>query len=132
MRVAIMGVGGLGHLGLQFARAMGAEVTAIDVFADKEAEAKGFGAHHFLRYDPAAPPKLTEGKFDVILNCASGALDFSALLAMLQTDAVLVQVGIPGGGALITLPLQARALARRRRPRFLLSPPPRPSSDGFF
>jgi len=107
MKVAVMGIGGLGHLGLQFARAMGAEVTGIDVFPEKAAEAKSFGAHHFLRFDAIKPAEMgADAKFDVVLNCASGKLDFKLLLELLQTDGSLVQVGIPGGGALITLPLQ--------------------------
>src|SRR5512139_2529524 len=48
MRVGVVGIGGLGHLALQFARAMGCEVTAISSSPDKAAEARGFGAHHFL------------------------------------------------------------------------------------
>jgi len=103
MQVAVVGIGGLGHLGLQFARAMGAIVTALDVAPEKEAEAKEFGAHSFVRLGTGAKPPV---KFDVILNCASGKLDFASLLGMLETDGTMVQVGIPGGGALITLPLQ--------------------------
>ncbi len=47
-RVGIVGIGGLGHLAIQFARAMGAEVTAISTTQDKAAEARRFGAHHFV------------------------------------------------------------------------------------
>ena len=117
VRVAVLGVGGLGHLALQFARAMGADVTAIDANGAKEGEALALGAHRFLRYDPPAPQAPGGGghwhsAFDLILNCASGALDSRSLLAMLRANATLVQVGIPGGGALITLPLQARCSCR--------------------
>lgn len=51
--VAIIGVGGLGHLALQFANAMGANVTAVDVDATKSEEAKGLGAHTFANFDEA-------------------------------------------------------------------------------
>ena len=47
-RVGIIGIGGLGHIGIQFARAFGAEVTAFSTSKDKEAEAKQLGAHHFV------------------------------------------------------------------------------------
>ncbi|GBF87537.1 hypothetical protein Rsub_00248 [Raphidocelis subcapitata] len=104
MRVAVLGIGGLGHLGVQFAAAMGAEVTAIARQADKAKEAKALHADAFLTTDVALEKR--KGYFDIILNTASGAVDTAAVLGMLRADGVLVQCGIPGGGAQITVPLQ--------------------------
>eukprot|EP00775_Hariotina_reticulata_P004585 gene4585-4839_t len=95
---------GLGHLAIQFANKMGAEVTAVDLKQEKEAEAKNLGAAHFVSFDKAYED--CKGKFDVIINCVSARLDFPKVLGMLSTDGVAIQCGIPGGGALIDLPLQ--------------------------
>lgn len=104
-KVAVMGVGGLGHLALQFAAKMGAEVTAIDAFADKKEEALGLGASDFMTWDDAISGKAA-GKFDLLLNCASAKVDAGKMLSLLSTDGTAVQVGIPGGNAQLTLPLQ--------------------------
>ncbi|KAI8475504.1 MAG: chaperonin 10-like protein [Monoraphidium minutum] len=104
MRVAVLGVGGLGHLGVQFAAAMGAEVTALARQADKSKEAKALRADEFMTTDDALAQR--KNYFDIILNTASGAVDSSAVLAMLRADGVLIQCGIPGGGARIDVPLQ--------------------------
>lgn len=104
MRVAVLGVGGLGHLGLQFAAAMGAEVTALARQADKANEAKTLRADAFLTTDEALSKR--KNHFDIILNTASGAVDSAAVLGMLRADGVLIQCGIPGGNAQITVPLQ--------------------------
>ncbi len=86
-RVAVVGIGGLGHLGLRFAAAMGCEVTAISTRADKEGEARGFGAHHFVIGDPPA------GAFDVILNTAHFAPNMETYLQALRPKGVFCQLG---------------------------------------
>jgi uncharacterized zinc-type alcohol dehydrogenase-like protein len=86
-RVAVVGIGGLGHLGLRFAAAMGCEVTAISTRPDKEKEARGFGAHHFLIGDP--PP----GAFDLILNTAHFAPRMDVYLQALRPKGVFCQLG---------------------------------------
>lgn len=111
MKVAVLGVGGLGHLALQFAAAMGAEVTAIDIFPEKEGEAKGFGAHRFLEFNTAMAQ--CGSSFDLVLNCASARVDFAKVLATLMPDGNLVQIGIPGG-AVIQVPLQDLVFGQKR------------------
>ncbi|MEW5309135.1 MAG: hypothetical protein WDW38_001044 [Sanguina aurantia] len=94
MRVAIMGVGGLGHLAIQFAAKMGAEVTAIDVFPEKEAEAKRLGAKNFIAWvDSSAALPSAAGflGFDVLLNCASRGADTGKLLDTLANNGTIVQ-----------------------------------------
>lgn len=94
-KVAIVGVGGLGHLAIQFAHAMGAEVTVLSRSMNKKEEALELGAnHYFATSDPATFTALT-GRFDVILNTVSANLDVDAYLSMLRIDGTLVNVGAP-------------------------------------
>jgi len=86
-RVGVIGIGGLGHLALQFARAIGCEVTAFSRVADKEPEARGFGAHHFLTGDPA------RGSLDLILNTAHASPDMEIYLRALRPKGVFCQLG---------------------------------------
>ncbi|KXZ49021.1 hypothetical protein GPECTOR_23g11 [Gonium pectorale] len=102
--VAVMGVGGLGHLALQFARKMGAEVTAISGRPDKEAETKSMGAHNFMIF--GRDNDKFKGKFDILINTASSDVSISQLMSLLKVDGSLIQVGIPGGGAVMQVPLQ--------------------------
>lgn len=106
MKVAILGIGGLGHLALQFANAMGAVVTALDRNppADKQDMSLKFGAHRYIQMLPDTPATL-KGEFDIILNCASGAVAAGPLLGMLANDGSLIQVGIPGDRAQMVVPL---------------------------
>lgn len=95
-KVAIVGVGGLGHLAIQFSHAMGAEVTVLSRSMDKKTEAMGFGAdHYFATNDPASFIELA-GRFDLILNTVSANLDVDAYLSLLRIDGTLVNVGAPG------------------------------------
>ena len=86
-RVGVIGIGGLGHLALQFAKALGFEVTAFSRVADKEPEARQFGADHFLAGDPA------KGSLDLILNTAHAAPDMEAYLGALCHKGVFCQLG---------------------------------------
>lgn len=94
-KVAVVGLGGLGHLGLQYAKAMGYDVTAISSSADKEAEAKSFGAAHFLNSKNDNEMKAAARKFDFIMNTASGSLDWNAYLSLLKPNGQLCLLGIP-------------------------------------
>ncbi len=92
-KVGIIGIGGLGHLALQFARALGYEVTAFSHSPDKEMEAKRFGAKRFVsstRKNDLA--KLTRS-FDFILVTSYVKLDWTAYLAMLRPNGRLIVVG---------------------------------------
>jgi uncharacterized zinc-type alcohol dehydrogenase-like protein len=94
-KVAIVGMGGLGHLAVQYAHAMGAEVTVLSQSMNKKSEALSFGAdHYFATSDPATFTELA-GRFDLILNTVSANLDVDAYLSLLRVDGTLVNVGAP-------------------------------------
>ncbi|MBO3764807.1 formaldehyde dehydrogenase AdhA [Bacillus subtilis] len=94
-KVAIVGVGGLGHLAIQFAHAMGAEVTVLSRSMNKKEEALELGSnHYFATSDPATFTALA-GRFDVILNTVSANLDVDAYLSLLRIDGTFVKVGAP-------------------------------------
>jgi uncharacterized zinc-type alcohol dehydrogenase-like protein len=93
MRVGVVGIGGLGHLALQFASAMGCEVTAISSTPDKEPEARAFGAHHFLATrEPKALLKAASS-LDVILSTVFVTPDWDGLIGALRPNGVLCLVG---------------------------------------
>jgi uncharacterized zinc-type alcohol dehydrogenase-like protein len=87
-KVAVLGLGGLGHLALQFASAVGAEVIAISRSQDKEQEARGFGATDFKSLDD-----IEKGSLDVILNTTPGGVKAGKLLKLLGPRGVLVYLG---------------------------------------
>jgi uncharacterized zinc-type alcohol dehydrogenase-like protein len=94
-RVGVMGLGGLGHMGVKFAAAIGAEVTVFSHSAKKEADAKRMGAHHFIDISSDWPNR-TRKRFDLILNTVSAEIDLEPYLQALDTDGTLVIIGLPG------------------------------------
>ncbi len=95
-KVAVMGLGGLGHMGVKFAVALGAEVTVLSHSPSKEADAKAMGAHHCVSTkDPEVFKKLAKS-FDVILNTVSAEVDINQYLNLLAQDGTLVVIGLPG------------------------------------
>jgi uncharacterized zinc-type alcohol dehydrogenase-like protein len=95
-KVAVMGLGGLGHMGVKFAIAMGAEVTVLSHSPSKEDDAKSMGAHHFVSTkDPKALSTLKK-TFDIILNTVSAEIDINEYLQCLKLDGTLVVIGLPG------------------------------------
>ncbi|GIJ43312.1 dehydrogenase [Virgisporangium aliadipatigenens] len=91
-RVAIAGLGGLGHLGVRFAAAMGAEVSVLSRTAAKAADSARFGAaHHYTTAEAAG----LGGRFDLIVSTLSTAADTAPFLALLATDGTLVMAGAP-------------------------------------
>lgn len=95
-RIAIVGIGGLGHLGLQFARAWGCHVTAISTSRSKEAEARKFGAHDFLVSSEFTPEYIEKvEKFDVIISTVSVDIDYDVYLDLLKP---YVYHSLAGGG----------------------------------
>jgi uncharacterized zinc-type alcohol dehydrogenase-like protein len=94
-KVAIVGMGGLGHIAVQFAHAMGAEVTVLSQTMNKKDEALGFGADHYFATRDSATFKELAGRFDFILNTVSANLDVDAYLSTLRVDGSLVNVGLP-------------------------------------
>jgi uncharacterized zinc-type alcohol dehydrogenase-like protein len=94
-RVGIVGIGGLGHLGLQFAKAFGAEVTALSTSTDKEAEAREMGADHFVNTRDNGALKKVAGSFDFILSTVSADQDWQSLLSSLRPKGTMCIVGVP-------------------------------------
>jgi uncharacterized zinc-type alcohol dehydrogenase-like protein len=92
-RVGVIGIGGLGHMGLQFARAFGCEVTAFSTSKDKEAEARTLGAHHFVNTRDTGEVKAVAGSFDLILSTVSADQDFQSFVNALRPKGTLVVLG---------------------------------------
>ena len=110
-KVAVMGLGGLGHVGVRIARAMGAEVTVISTTEAKRADAAALGAHDFLVSRDREAMQAAAGRFDLILDTVSAPHDLNAGLNLLRTDGTLVLVGVPEEA----LPVQPFAIIGRRR-----------------
>lgn len=110
-RVAIVGLGGLGHMGVKLAHAMGADVTVLSHSMKKQEDAMRLGADHF--HATSNPETFTrlEGSFDLMINTVSAQLDWNQYLGLLQVDGALVVVGIPEK----QIPIGAFPLAARRR-----------------
>ena len=101
-RVAIVGMGGLGHLGVQLAAAMGAEVTVLSHTVAKAADSRRFGAvEHRATSDPATFEDL-QRSFDLIVVTLSVPLDLDAYLGLLRKDGTLVLVGLPPDALALT------------------------------
>lgn len=94
-KVAILGLGGLGHMGVKLAAAMGAEVTMLSHTASKEKDAKKLGAHHFVLTSNEEQLKSVQGSFDFILDTVSAEHDYNFYLSLLRTNGVMVCVGAP-------------------------------------
>jgi uncharacterized zinc-type alcohol dehydrogenase-like protein len=92
-RVAVVGIGGLGHLALQFLNAWGCEVTAISTSLNKEEEAKRMGAHHFLNSSDKSLFEKSLNAFDMILVTSTGDLDWDAYIPMIRPKGKLHFVG---------------------------------------
>lgn len=93
-RVGVIGIGGLGHMALRFVDAWGCEVTAFSTSPEKEAEAREFGADHFVNSrDPKALEEIA-GSFALILSTVSASLDWNAYIAALRPKGRLHIVGV--------------------------------------
>ncbi len=111
IKVAIVGLGGLGHMGVKIAHAMGAEVTVLSRSPRKAADAKRLGADHFVdTSDPEAMKKL-KSSFNLIINTVSDAIDWNKYTELLAVDGSFVVVGIPGK----PIPVEAGNLSGHRR-----------------
>jgi uncharacterized zinc-type alcohol dehydrogenase-like protein len=94
-QVAIVGLGGLGHMGVKIAHAMGAEVTVVSQTLAKQEDGRRMGAaHYYASSDPATFP-LLKGRFDLIVNTVSAPLPIDDYLSLLRLDGSLVMVGAP-------------------------------------
>lgn len=94
-KVGVIGLGGLGHMGVKFAVAFGAEVTVISTSPSKEADAKRLGAHKFLLSTDKAAVAKYSSYFDVILDTVSANHDYTESLNMLDLEGKLLIVGLP-------------------------------------
>jgi alcohol dehydrogenase (NADP+) len=94
-KVAVLGMGGLGHMAVQIAHAMGAEVTVLSQTLKKKEDGLQLGAdNYYATSDPETFVKLA-GTFDLIINTVSAKLDLNAYLSLLALDGTLVNVGAP-------------------------------------
>jgi alcohol dehydrogenase (NADP+) len=100
-KVGVLGLGGLGHMGVKLAAAMGAEVTMLSHTASKEADAKRLGAHKFVLTSDEAQIKSVMGYFDFILDTVSADHDYNFYLGLLRTSGVMVCVGAPSAPATV-------------------------------
>ena len=95
-KVGIIGLGGLGHLGVKMASALGAEVTVFSHSPTKEADAKSFGASHFVLGDDDVAFAKLKNSFDLIISTVSADLDMNRYLSLLSLDSTLAIIGLPG------------------------------------
>lgn len=95
MQVAVMGLGGLGHMGVKFAAALGAEVTVISHSSSKREDALRMGAKDFKVVKSSEDLKDLNRKFDLVLNTVSALIDINAYLNILKIDGTMVIIGLP-------------------------------------
>jgi uncharacterized zinc-type alcohol dehydrogenase-like protein len=110
-RVAIVGLGGLGHIGVRLAAAMGAEVTVLSQSLKKMDDGLRLGADHYYATSDPDTFNALAGTFDLIVNTVSANLDIAAFVSLLTVDATLVEIGLPEH----PMPLPVFALAAMRR-----------------
>ncbi len=94
-RVGIVGIGGLGHIAIQFAHVFGAEVTAFSTSAAKEEEARALGAQHFVNTRESKALKEVAGSFDFILSTVNADQDWGVFIQALRPTGTLCLVGVP-------------------------------------
>jgi uncharacterized zinc-type alcohol dehydrogenase-like protein len=94
-RVAVMGLGGLGHMAVKFAVALGAEVTVLSTSAGKEADAKALGAHKFVVTKDEEQFKSVNNYFDFIINTISAQIDLGSYVNLLRLDGTMILLGVP-------------------------------------
>ena len=94
-KVGIVGLGGLGHMGVKLAHAMGAEVTVLSQTLKKQADAKRLGADHFYATSERDTFARLKGQFDLIINTVSTGIDWNDYVGTLRVDGSFVVVGVP-------------------------------------
>jgi uncharacterized zinc-type alcohol dehydrogenase-like protein len=105
-RVGVVGLGGLGHMAVKLAAAMGAEVTMLSTSARKEQDSRKLGAHDFALTSERSTFKKLAGRFDVIIDTISAPHDYNAYLGMVRVEGAMVLLGVPPEPA----PVQAFSL----------------------
>jgi uncharacterized zinc-type alcohol dehydrogenase-like protein len=94
-QVAVIGMGGLGHIGVKIAAAMGAEVTVLSHSLSKQDDGTRYGAHHYYATSDKQTFKALQSRFDLIINTVSADLPMDDYLRLLAVDGTLVQLGLP-------------------------------------
>ncbi|MET0406450.1 MAG: NAD(P)-dependent alcohol dehydrogenase [Cystobacter sp.] len=94
-KVAVVGLGGLGHMAVKLAHAMGAEVTVLSQSLSKKEDGLRLGADHYFATKDPQTFKTLAGSFDLIINTVSAKIDLDAYLSLLAMDGTLVNVGAP-------------------------------------
>ena len=94
-KVGIIGLGGLGHIGVKIAHALGAEVTVLSHSLKKQEEAKKMGADNFYDVSDRETLKKLRGYFDIIINTVSVELDSNKYMKLLDVDGTMIVVGLP-------------------------------------
>jgi uncharacterized zinc-type alcohol dehydrogenase-like protein len=94
-KVAVVGLGGLGHMAVKFAASFGADVTMLSTSPAKEKDARHLGAHHFALTKDPEQVKALAGTFDFIIDTVSAPHDYNLYLNLLNTDGVMICVGVP-------------------------------------
>jgi alcohol dehydrogenase (NADP+) len=110
-KVAVVGMGGLGHMAVKIAHAMGAEVTVLSQSLRKQDDGLKLGADHYYATSDADTFTQLANTFDLIINTVSAPLDLDAYLRLLRLDGTLVNVGAPAEA----LPLHVFTLFGNRR-----------------
>ena len=94
-KLAVLGLGGLGHMAVKFGVAFGAEVTVLSTSAKKEADARKLGAHKFVVTTDEKQLQAVAGSFDFILDTVSAPHDLNLYISLLKTKGVHVCIGVP-------------------------------------
>ena len=110
-KVAVVGMGGLGHMAVKIAHAMGAEVTVLSQTLSKREDGLRFGADHYYATSDSATFDTLANEFDLIVNTVSAPVDLQQYLALLRLDGTMVNVGAPAE----PLPVSVFALMGNRR-----------------
>lgn len=108
--VAVVGLGGLGHMGVKIAHALGADVTVISRTNNKKADAEKMGAKDYVATAEPGAVEKNQNRFDLIINTVSSAADMNAYMGMLKRDGVMCLVGAPSED----LPIKAFSLIPKR------------------
>ncbi|WP_112817029.1 NAD(P)-dependent alcohol dehydrogenase [Ensifer sp.] len=110
-KVAIVGMGGLGHMGVKLAHAMGADVTVLSQTLSKKEDGLKLGADHYYATNDPETFKALQGQFDLIICTVAAEIDWNAYVNLLKVDGNFVLVGIPENA----VPVHAFALVPARR-----------------
>jgi len=110
-KLAVAGLGGLGHMAVKLAAALGAEVTVISTSPAKAEDAKRLGAHHFANVNDAATKQKLMNQFDFIINTVSAPTVLSEYIEFLKVDGTMIMLGVASKAAEVSAP----SLIRKRR-----------------